>query len=106
MYRLRAGALSMTRVLIAEKIGASGIDLLREHFEVELGTDWSRDELVERIDQYDGILIRSATNLDAELLSRAARLKAVGRAGVGVDNVDVAAATKRGIVVANAPQSH
>src|SRR5207302_2435621 len=67
---------------------------------------WSREELAERIADYDGILIRSGTKLDAELLSRATRLRAVGRAGVGVDNVDVPAATKRGIVVANAPQSN
>ncbi len=96
----------MTRVLVAEKIGDSGVGLLREHFDVELGTDWSRDQLAERIGAYDGILIRSATKLDAELLARANRLRAVGRAGVGVDNVDVPAATKRGIVVANAPQSN
>ncbi len=96
----------MTRVLVAEKIGDSGVGLLREHFDVELGTDWSRDQLAERIGSYEGILIRSATTLDAEMLGKASRLRAVGRAGVGVDNVDVSAATKRGIVVANAPQSN
>jgi D-3-phosphoglycerate dehydrogenase len=94
------------RVLVAEKIGDSGINLLREHFDVELGVDWSREELTERIGTYDGILIRSATKLDADLLAHATSLRAVGRAGVGVDNVDVPAATKRGIVVANAPQSN
>jgi D-3-phosphoglycerate dehydrogenase len=91
---------------VAEKIGDSGIDLLREHFEVDLGAGWSAQELDERIGEYDGILIRSATQLDSGLLQKATRLRAVGRAGVGVDNVDVAAATKRGIVVANAPQSN
>ena len=95
-----------TRVLVAEKIGDSGIDLLREHFEVDLGAGWSAEELDERIGEYDGILIRSATQLDSGLLEKAKRLRAVGRAGVGIDNVDVAAATKRGIVVANAPQSN
>jgi D-3-phosphoglycerate dehydrogenase len=94
------------RVLVAEKIGDSGIDLLREHFEVDVGAGWSPDELGARIGDYDGILIRSATKLDGDLLARATRLRAVGRAGVGVDNVDVAAATKRGILVANAPQSN
>ncbi len=94
------------RVLVAEKIGRSGVDLLEEHFDVELGLGWSREELAERIGEFDGILIRSATKLDAELIDRANRLRAVGRAGVGVDNVDVPAATKRGIVVANAPQSN
>jgi D-3-phosphoglycerate dehydrogenase len=94
------------RVLVAEKIGDSGIELLREHFDVDVGADWTREQLAERIGDYDGILIRSATKLDAELLGHAARLRAVGRAGVGIDNVDVTIATKRGIVVANAPQSN
>jgi D-3-phosphoglycerate dehydrogenase / 2-oxoglutarate reductase len=94
------------KVLVAEKIGDPGVELLREHFDVELGVGWSRDELARRIGGYEGILIRSATKLDDELIVKARRLRAVGRAGVGVDNVDVPAATKRGIVVANAPQSN
>jgi D-3-phosphoglycerate dehydrogenase len=94
------------RVLVAEKIGDSAIELLRRHFEVELGVGWEREQLAQRIGEFDGILIRSATKLDGELLAKATRLRAVGRAGVGVDNVDVPAATKRGIVVANAPQSN
>ena len=80
--------------------------LLGEHFDVDLGVDWSAGELAERIGAYDGILIRSSTRLDADLLARAQRLQVVGRAGVGVDNVDVTAATKRGVMVANAPQSN
>lgn len=99
-------AIGRPRVLVAEKIGQSGIDLLADHFDVDLGVDWSSEQLAERIGEYDGILIRSATKLDSALLERATRLRAVGRAGVGVDNVDVPAATKRGIVVANAPQSN
>jgi D-3-phosphoglycerate dehydrogenase len=94
------------RVLVAEKIGASGIALLERDCEVELGFGWSREQLAERIGEFEGILIRSATRLDAELLARASRLRAIGRAGVGVDNVDVSAATQRGIVVANAPESN
>jgi D-3-phosphoglycerate dehydrogenase len=94
------------RVLVKEKIGESGVALLREHFDVELGIDWSEEELAERIGDYHGILIRSATNMTAELIERAGNLRVIGRAGVGVDNVDVEAATKRGIVVANAPQSN
>jgi D-3-phosphoglycerate dehydrogenase len=94
------------RVLVAEKIGDSGVQLLEQHFDVELGVGWSREQLATKIGDYDGILIRSATKLDAELISRAERLRAVGRAGVGIDNVDVPAATKRGILVANAPQSN
>ena len=94
------------KVLVKEKIGDSGVALLREHFDVELGVDWSAEELGERIGAYDGILIRSATKMTAELIAQATRLQVIGRAGVGVDNVDVEAATKRGIVVANAPESN
>ena len=98
----------MTRpkVLVAENIGASGIDLLKEHFDVDVKTVWADGELADAIGAYDGILIRSASNLTAELLQQATNLKAIGRAGVGIDNVDVPAATKRGIIVANAPQSN
>ena len=102
----RTDGAARPRVLVAEKIGESGISLLRDHFDVELGFDWSRAELERRLGDFDGILIRSSTRLDGELIEQAARLRAVGRAGVGVDNVDVPAATKRGIVVANAPQSN
>jgi D-3-phosphoglycerate dehydrogenase len=95
------------KVLVAEKIGDSGVQLLRDAgLDVELGLGWEAAELRRRIGEFDGVLIRSATRLDADLLGRAARLKVVGRAGVGVDNVDVEAATKRGVVVANAPQSN
>ena len=96
----------MTKVLVAENIGASGIALLREHFDVDVAGEIDGFDLSSRIGEYDGILIRSATTLDAELLGKATNLKAIGRAGVGVDNVDVPEATKRGIVVANAPESN
>jgi D-3-phosphoglycerate dehydrogenase / 2-oxoglutarate reductase len=94
------------KVLVKENIGDSGVELLREHFDVDLGFDWSEEQLAERIGEYHGILIRSATKLTAELIDKATNMRAIGRAGVGVDNVDVDAATKRGIVVANAPQSN
>ncbi len=94
------------KVLVKEKIGDSGVALLREHFDVDLGIDWEEPELAQRIGEYEGIVIRSATKMTAELIERATRLHVIGRAGVGVDNVDVAAATKRGIVVANAPESN
>jgi D-3-phosphoglycerate dehydrogenase / 2-oxoglutarate reductase len=94
------------KVLVKEKIGDSGVQLLREHFDVDLGIDWSDEQLAEKIGDYEGIVIRSATKMTAELIDRATRLRAIGRAGVGVDNVDVPAATRRGIVVANAPESN
>ncbi|HEX3336300.1 MAG TPA: phosphoglycerate dehydrogenase [Jatrophihabitans sp.] len=95
------------KVLVAEKIGDSGVALLRTAaLEVELGAGWDRAELERRIADFDAILIRSATQVDADLLAKADRLRIVARAGVGVDNVDVEAATRRGVVVANAPQSN
>jgi D-3-phosphoglycerate dehydrogenase / 2-oxoglutarate reductase len=94
------------KVLVKEKVGDSGVRLLEEHFDVDLGIDWTDEQLAERIDAYHGILIRSATKMTAELIDRATNLRVIGRAGVGVDNVDVEAATNRGIVVANAPQSN
>jgi D-3-phosphoglycerate dehydrogenase / 2-oxoglutarate reductase len=94
------------RVLVKERIADSGVQLLRERFDVDLGLDWDDQELAERIGDYHGILIRSATRLTADLIARAERLRVIGRAGIGVDNVDVEAATKRGIIVANAPQSN
>jgi D-3-phosphoglycerate dehydrogenase / 2-oxoglutarate reductase len=94
------------RVLVKEPIAESGIDLLRREFDVELGFEMSADELAGRIDEFDALLIRSGTQVTADLIERAERLKVIGRAGTGVDNVDVGAATKRGIVVANAPESN
>jgi D-3-phosphoglycerate dehydrogenase / 2-oxoglutarate reductase len=94
------------KVLVKEKIADAGVDLLRERFDVELGTDWEDGRLGQRIGEFDGILIRSATKLTSDLIEQADRLKVIGRAGTGVDNVDVEAATKRGIVVANAPEAN
>jgi D-3-phosphoglycerate dehydrogenase / 2-oxoglutarate reductase len=90
------------RVLVREPIAEAGVELLRSRFDVDVDFD---SDLGEKIGDYDGIVIRSATKLDAGLIERAARLRVIGRAGVGVDNVDVDAATRRGIVVANAPES-
>ncbi len=94
------------RVLVSEKIADSGVDLLRERFEVDVALDLSGEELADRIGDYHGLLIRSATQVTADVIERAGRLRVIGRAGIGVDNVDVSAATKRGIIVANAPQSN
>ena len=94
------------KVLVKEKIADSGVNMLRERFSVDVGVDWTDEELAERIGGYHGILIRSATQLTADLIDRADNLRVIGRAGIGVDNVDVEAATKRGIIVANAPQSN
>jgi D-3-phosphoglycerate dehydrogenase len=95
------------RVLVTEAVGDSAFELLgAAGLDVENGIGWTRAELEERIGDYDGILIRSATKLDAPLIARATNLRVIARAGVGVDNIDVTAATHAGIVVANAPRSN
>jgi D-3-phosphoglycerate dehydrogenase len=90
------------RVLVRESIAEAGVELLRKRFDVDVDTD---GDLADKIGDYDAIIVRSGTKLTGDLIERADRLKVIGRAGVGVDNVDLAAASKRGIVVANAPQS-
>jgi len=94
------------KILVAEKIADSGIELLKKDFEVDVLLDLSPEDLAERIGEYDGLIVRSATKVTPELIERAGRLKVVGRAGTGVDNVDLEAATKRGILVVNAPESN
>jgi D-3-phosphoglycerate dehydrogenase len=87
---------------VREPIAEAGLDLLRSTFEVVVDAESDLDSIIAG---FDAIVIRSATELDASAIDRAARLKVIGRAGVGIDNVDVEAATRRGIVVANAPES-
>jgi len=87
---------------VREPIADAGLELLRSRFDVDVD---GATPLEEVIAAYDAIVIRSATKLTADVLERAERLKVIGRAGVGIDNVDVAAATRQGIVVANAPES-
>jgi D-3-phosphoglycerate dehydrogenase len=91
------------RVLVREPIADAGVELLRARFDVDVD---ERSPLEEIVGRYDAIVIRSATKLTADVIARATKLKVIGRAGVGVDNVDVDAATRRGIVVANAPESN
>ena len=92
----------MLRVLVREPIAEAGLELLRSRFDV---VEDGESDLGEIIGEYDAVIVRSRTTIDAALIERAVRLKVVGRAGVGVDNVDVEAATRRGIVVANAAES-
>jgi D-3-phosphoglycerate dehydrogenase len=94
------------KVLVKEKIADAGVELLRQKYDVEVGVDWSDDELAQRIGEFDALLVRSATQVDAALIEKGTNLKVIGRAGVGVDNIDVPAATKRGVIVANAPESN
>ncbi|MEI7746219.1 MAG: phosphoglycerate dehydrogenase [Actinomycetota bacterium] len=97
----------MSRVLVSEKIAEPGLDLLREAgHEVDIQLDLSPEQLVEAIVGASALIIRSATTVTAEVLAAGTSLKVVGRAGIGLDNVDVPTATERGVMVVNAPQSN
>ncbi len=94
------------KVLVTEKIADLGIEKLKKDFEVDIRTDLTPEELKQAIKDYDALIIRSATKVTEGIIGNAPKLKIVGRAGIGLDNVDVDAATRRGIMVANAPQSN
>src|SRR5437867_1863082 len=94
----------MPRVFISDKLESGGLDLLRQAgIELDERSGLSGPALQEALQAADGMIVRSGTRLTAELLENPGRLKAVVRAGVGVDNIDVATATRRGIVVMNTP---
>ena len=91
------------RVLVAEPVAQEGVELLRARHEVDERPGLSRDELCAVVADYDALVVRSQVQVDAELIAAAPRLVVIGRAGVGVDNVDLEAATRAGVVVVNAP---
>ncbi len=92
------------KVLVSDKLGEIGIKMFQEEgIDVHVKTDLTPEELKNIIGDYHGLVIRSATKVTGELLKAATRLKVVGRAGIGLDNVDIPAATKKGVVVMNTP---
>ncbi|HEX8909265.1 MAG TPA: phosphoglycerate dehydrogenase [Anaeromyxobacteraceae bacterium] len=92
------------RVLVSDDLSAEGVDLMKSAgLTVDVRVGLKPDELEEIVGDYDALAVRSATKVTSRLLERAGRLKVVGRAGVGVDNVDMEAATRRGVVVMNTP---
>ncbi|HEX3011800.1 MAG TPA: phosphoglycerate dehydrogenase [Syntrophomonadaceae bacterium] len=94
------------RVIITEKIADEGLELLKKELDVDNRDGISREELLQIIDQYDALIVRSITKVNEELIKRATRLKIVGRAGNGVDNIDVDVCTRYGVIVANTPDSN
>jgi D-3-phosphoglycerate dehydrogenase len=95
------------KILVAEKIADGGIKLLKEAgHQVDVKLELSPEELVAAIPDYEALIVRSATQASRDVIEAGTKLKIVGRAGVGVDNVDVAAATERGVIVCNAPTSN
>jgi D-3-phosphoglycerate dehydrogenase len=98
---------TIMRVLVSDNLSQKGVDVLvKAGFEVDVNVGLAPEELKEIIGRYEGLVIRSATRVTAELLEAATRLKVVGRAGIGLDNVDVPAASQKGIVVMNAPDGN
>jgi D-3-phosphoglycerate dehydrogenase / 2-oxoglutarate reductase len=94
----------MSKVLIADKLSPAAVAIFKERgIEVDVKTGLAKEELLKIVDQYDGIAIRSATKITADVIKAASNLKVVGRAGIGVDNVDIPAATAAGVIVMNTP---
>lgn len=98
----------MYKILISDKLGQAGLDRLEEAADAtyDMKTDLSKDELLTIIPEYDALIIRSGTQVDADVLAAGTNLKVVGRAGIGVDNIDIQAATTRGIIVMNTPTAN
>ncbi|MCC6297675.1 MAG: hypothetical protein IT314_00140 [Anaerolineales bacterium] len=93
------------KILITDGLDESGLTILRAHANVDDRKDISADDLFKTIPDYDGLIVRGRTKVTASLMDAASRLKAIGRAGVGVDNIDLDAAKKKNITVVNAPMS-
>ncbi|HEY9825957.1 MAG TPA: NAD(P)-dependent oxidoreductase, partial [Stenomitos sp.] len=96
----------MPKVLVSDPIDQVGIKLLEQVAQVDVRTNLSPEELVQVIAEYDALMIRSGTRVTQEVIEAGEKLKIIGRAGVGVDNVDVPAATRKGIVVVNSPEGN
>ena len=97
----------MPKVLISDKLSSHAATNFEEHgIDVDVKPGLSPDELKAIIADYDGLAIRSATKVTVDILNATKNLKVVGRAGIGVDNVDIAAATKRGVIVMNTPHGN
>ena len=95
------------KVLVADRIAKEGTDVLRDKgYDVDVKLDLTEDELAAQIAPYDAIVVRSATPVTRRVIEAAENLKIIGRAGVGVDTIDLDAATERGVIVCNAPTSN
>ena len=96
----------MSRILVTEKIAPEGLAALKEAADVDVRLDLDKAMLMEILPAYDALVVRSATKVTAEVIEAGERLRVIGRAGTGVDNIDVEAATQRGILVVNAPAAN
>lgn len=94
------------KILVSDPVSAQGVEILQKEFQVDIKTKLPMDELIRIIPEYDALVVRSETKVTKEVIEAATNLKAIGRAGVGVDNIDVEAATKKGVIVMNAPEGN
>jgi D-3-phosphoglycerate dehydrogenase len=94
------------RVLVSDPLAEEGLEILKKTVDVDIKTDLKEDELCRIIGDYDALLVRSSTEVTAKVIEAGKRLKFIGRAGVGVDNINMDAATRKGIIVANAPEGN
>src|SRR5690349_15434206 len=93
----------MPKVLVCDPIAEKGIEILKRAARVDIQTGLKEDELIAIVGDYEALMVRSQTRITRPVLEAASRLQIVGRAGVGVDNIDVPAATERGVIVVNSP---
>ena len=96
----------MAKVLVSDSIDQAGIEILSQVAQVDVKTGLPPEELVKIIPEYDALMLRSGTKVTQEIIEAGTKLKIIGRAGVGVDNIDVPAATRHGIVVVNSPEGN
>lgn len=94
------------KILVSDSISKEGVERLSKHYEVEVKTGLSKEELLKIIHLYSALIVRSETKVDRDIIYAGKNLKIIGRAGVGVDNIDLNAATERGIIVVNAPEGN
>jgi D-3-phosphoglycerate dehydrogenase len=96
----------MNSVLVLDNVEQAGVDILAENFQVDIKNGLSADELEKIIEKYDALVVRSQTKVTEKIINAGKKLKVIGRAGVGVDNIDVGAATRKGIIVVNSPDGN
>ena len=96
----------MPKILVSDPVAKAGVEILAKEYPVDSKQKLTPEELIALIPEYDALVVRSETKVTRDVIAAAQNLKVIGRAGVGVDNIDVEAATQRGIIVLNAPEGN
>jgi D-3-phosphoglycerate dehydrogenase / 2-oxoglutarate reductase len=98
--------MNQPKILISDKLSEKGVVLLRKKYQVDVNTGLSEEEIIKIIPDYDAMIVRSQTKVTSKIIEAAKKMKIIGRAGVGVDNIDVNSATQKGIIVVNSPEGN